>query len=198
MSYYMTLYSLSERCPSVDAIEVPLFSDFDADYSIEKGDDDDWREITFCFDGEEDSFATLCRVTVDSPDGLPYIEAALGDIEDGEPASAVTWLKAYLSRVKAIYTFAIDDDRGLPAIRAVQHGIWLEVGGVKQADMEGFSNDEDFHILWQFTDKPRSQPWQMAVLDGNGQWLTFEMDLGRPDHVAAFRAGRVPDGVPTR
>jgi hypothetical protein len=34
----------------------------------------------------------------------------------------------------------------------------------------------------------------MAVLK-DGRWIKFEMDLGDPDHRAAFLAGEMPAGV---
>jgi len=61
---------------------------------------------------------------------------------------------------------------------------------ILQADGEGFTNEEGFHILWQFSDSV-SGPWNMGVLQ-DGTWHHFKMDLGDPDHRAAFMAGEVP------
>ena len=62
-----------------------------------------------------------------------------------------------------------------------------------QADGEGFTNEEGYHIVWQFSDSV-SGPWKMGVLQ-DGVWHHFTMDLGDPDHRAAFLEGSVPDDL---
>ena len=62
-----------------------------------------------------------------------------------------------------------------------------------QADGEGFTNEEGYHIVWQFSDSV-SGPWKMGVLQ-DGVWRHFSMDLGDPDHRAAFLKGTVPDDL---
>jgi len=67
-------------------------------------------------------------------------------------------------------------------------------GGIQQADGEGFSNEDGFHILWQFSEKATGS-WWMAVLDETGKWVTYPMDLGNEKHRKAFKEGRIPPGV---
>jgi len=55
---------------------------------------------------------------------------------------------------------------------------------------EGFTNEDGYQIVWQFSDSV-SGPWNMGVLQ-DGIWHHFEMDLGDPDHRVAFLKGRVP------
>ena len=59
-----------------------------------------------------------------------------------------------------------------------------------QADLEGFTNEEGYHILWQFSDSV-SGPWNMGVLQDD-TWYHFRMDLGDPAHRAAFLDGEMP------
>ena len=66
-------------------------------------------------------------------------------------------------------------------------------GAVIQADGEGFTNEEGFHIVWQFSDSV-SGPWNMGVLQ-DGTWHHFKMDLGDPGHREAFLNGEMPDGL---
>ena len=63
-----------------------------------------------------------------------------------------------------------------------------------QADGEGFTNEDGYHILWQFGEEVEG-PLKMAVLGEDGRWTEFEMDLGDRRQRAAFLAGQVPDGV---
>lgn len=116
------------------------------------------------------------------------------EIEDCEPASARAWLAAYFLRVRTIYAMQILSGarrRGdWQAIRVIQSVLWSSAPGIFQADGEGFSNEDGYHILWQFADD-ESGPRRMAVRRDDG-WQAFEMDLGDPQQREAFLAGRVP------
>ena len=82
---------------------------------------------------------------------------------------------------------------GWEILGSAKEAVLSSVGGVVQADNEGFSNEEGYHILWQFSDDVSGE-WWMAVLN-DGQWQKFKMDLGNPAHRAAFTAGEIPMGV---
>jgi len=128
--------------------------------------------------------------------GAEEIQEFLEDIAECKPQTAVEWLKEYLPTVKSIFAFQLLDacssDEGGAAFDLLRSHLWSSLGGIFQADAEGFSNEDDYHILWQFRDNV-SGPWNMAVLQ-NGKWIPFEMDLGNRQHRAAFLAGLVPDG----
>lgn len=119
------------------------------------------------------------------------------EVSECEPASAADWLRSYLPTVRTIYAFQILDPiysgNGWEVLGAVKNTIWAAAGGVIQADGEGFSNEDGYHILWQFPDDVTGD-WWMAVLK-DGEWEAFQMDLGNPAHRAAFKAGRIPNGV---
>jgi hypothetical protein len=114
-----------------------------------------------------------------------------------EPVSAADWLRVYLPTARTVYAFQILDaiysGNGWEVFGAAKNTIWVYAGGVVQADGEGFSNEDGYHILWQFSDDVTGD-WWMAVLR-DGDWTAFQMDLGNPAHRSAFRAGRIPDGV---
>ena len=71
--------------------------------------------------------------------------------------------------------------------------LWERGDAILQADNEGFTNEEGFHIVWQFSDSV-SGPWNMGILQ-DGTWYHFKMDLGDPDHRAAFLNGEVPEDL---
>jgi hypothetical protein len=66
-------------------------------------------------------------------------------------------------------------------------------GGIFQADGEGFSNEDGYHAVWQFSDRV-SGPWWMGVLQDD-RWVHFEMELGDASQRAAFLRGEVPAGA---
>ncbi len=130
--------------------------------------------------------------------GADEIAEFIEEISDAQPASAARWLAQYLPRVKTIYAFQLlngtDVDDGWSAVHALQWRIWAKRGGILQADGEGFSNEDGHSILWQFADHVEGQ-WNVAVLDGAGQWTAFEMNLGNREQRAIFLVGQIPDGV---
>ena len=125
------------------------------------------------------------------------IREFLQEIVDGKPTTAVGWLTEYLQSVKTIYCFQIlpgaDQDDGYQLLSWMTETILDDVGGIIQADGEGFSNEEGYQILWQFSDSAKGK-WWMAVRK-KGKWVRFQMDIGNKKHRAAFLKGDVPDGV---
>lgn len=127
--------------------------------------------------------------------GKDELEEFRDEISDCEPESAVKWLMKYFEHVKVIYAFrllaASFGDENFSVVTSIRTTIWNEVGGILQADKEGFSNEDGYHILWQFDDDVTGE-WNMAVRMFFGKWVTFMMDLGNPDHRKSFKEGKVP------
>jgi hypothetical protein len=129
--------------------------------------------------------------------GAEEIEEFRDEVASCEPASAACWLASYLNTVRTIYAFqvlnSVYEGDGWDLLGAVKTAVWSSVGGIIQADGEGFTNEDGYHILWQFSDDVDGEWWVAVLIDGG--WRKFKMDLASPAHRAAFKAGRVPDGV---
>ena len=82
---------------------------------------------------------------------------------------------------------------GGDALHALRSALWERGDAILQADSEGFTNEEGFHIVWQFSDSI-SGPWNMGVFQ-DGAWHHFKMDLGDGDHREAFLNGEVPEDL---
>ncbi|RXK80891.1 hypothetical protein [Filimonas effusa] len=134
----------------------------------------------------------------------PVVDGNLGQEELAEfkesilefkPLSAAKWLHSFFDKVKVIYAFELLDAgveaENYPIVIATQSAIWQKVKGILQADDEGFSNEEGYHILWQFSDDVEG-PWQCAVLEKDGSWKNFTMQLGDAASQEAFKRGEVP------
>jgi len=115
--------------------------------------------------------------------GAEEISEFVDEVQDAQPASASKWLAEYLPSIAVIYAFQLlrgtDIKGGWDAVHALQSCIWTQVGGILQADLEGFSNELGHHILWQFNEDVDGE-WRMAVLDRDGKWVAFTMDLINP------------------
>jgi hypothetical protein len=130
--------------------------------------------------------------------GAEELQEYLAEIQGEKPEPAVRWLTEFLPRVKVIYALQIlrgaDEAKGWSGVHCVQRKIWQLLGGILQADGEGFTNESGHHILWQFDGNPTGA-WQMAVLEGQNKWRAFEMRLEDPRQKRAFLEGRVPEGA---
>lgn len=163
--------------------------------TIEDGEEEEWE--TLLLSGNDDvEVAVLERIPVLDPDELGDF---LEELEDCQPETGVAWLTDYLAEVKTIYAFqhlqGADTEDGGNVLHALRAKLWERGDSILQADNEGFTNEEGFHIVWQFSDSV-SGPWNMGILQ-DGVWLHFKMDLGDPDHRAAFLSGEMPADLST-
>jgi len=201
VGYYIRILSPSENVPSVVTIRTALTKEgLAGTLTVESGTDEDWTQVTLAHkDGLE--IADIERNGAPSNDLVSEeIEEFLKEIADCKPASAAAWLGEYLLSVRTIYAFQLlrgtDEKGGWDILGKVKASIFTQVGGILQADGEGFSEEEGYHILWQFSNSVKG-PWLMGVLK-DGQWVHFQMDLGNKKHRAAFLRGEIPEGVKTR
>ncbi len=198
MGYYTRVLSKDAEFPSLGELAERLRADHpDYRLTVEEGDEEDWESLLLAgTDGVE--VAVIERNPVyDGSVGQDEIADFLEELEDAKPENNVEWLAEYLEEVKTIYAFqhlqGAETVEGSNALHALRTALWERGEAIQQADLEGFTNEEGYHIVWQFSDTV-SGPWNMAVLQ-DGTWLHFTMDLGDPDHRAAFLAGEAPSDV---
>lgn len=195
MGYYIRVLAPDASVLKEDELRSALPSIPQCELVVTEGDDGGWSTVILRHP-DETEIAILER--------NPVTPSALGDAEIGEfleeakvgqPKSAGVWLEQYLKRIRVIYAFQLlqgtDVADGWHAVHALQSYIWNKRGGILQSDGEGFTNEDGYHILWQFSEDVEGS-WNMAILDGSGQWIRFEMDLGNREHRAAFLEGKLP------
>ncbi len=195
MGYFVRVLALKDECISFEEIRDHL-SKLDRSFSveIEDGETDQWNQILLLHN-DQTPIAVIERNPTNEELGEEEIQEFLEEIEGSKPDSAVKWLYGFLPKVKAIFAFQVlngaDINNGWEAIQEIKSLIWNKLGGIFQADHEGFSNEDGYHILWQFSDSVTGT-WCMAVKKTFGGWANFEMDLGNPDHRKDFLKGKVP------
>jgi hypothetical protein len=132
---------------------------------------------------------------IDGELGKEELEEFKDQIQDCKPTSAVEWLIAYFDNVKVIYAFqmlnASFEDGNFEIVISIKTKIWNRTNGILQADDEGFSNEDGYHILWQFRDGVTGK-WSCAVRNESGQWDNFVMDLGNRNQREEFQNGKIP------
>jgi hypothetical protein len=200
MGYYTRVLSKRSDVPTHEELERILHAARpDVTISMEEGIGANWTNLVLSHREGPEIAAIERNPVADGSLGSEEIAEFIEDVGDCRPASAAQWLASYLAEVKMIYAFqhlaGTEHRRGDEALRRVREAIWARGQAILQADGEGFSNEDGYHILWQFSDRV-SGSWWMAVLQGE-QWVQFEMELGNREHREDFLAGRVPRGVKT-
>jgi hypothetical protein len=195
VAYYTRVLSKQNEFPPLDEL-AQLVRDGHPDFklTIESGEEEEWETILLSGNDEVEVAVIERNPVTEGSVGQDEIAELLEDIEDRKPESAVEWLHDYLSAVRTVYAFqhlqGADTEEGGEALHALRSALWKRGESILQADGEGFTNEDGYHIVWQFSDSV-SGPWKMAVLE-DGVWHHFTMDLGDPDHRAAFFDGEVP------
>ena len=200
MSYYVRLFTPSETVIPLSSLR-PALREIDpmARVIVEVGDDEQWTELFVRVGADESGdVCTVERLPVGEHGGRTEIKESKYDISEARPESSRRWVEAYLDKCKTVYVIEmLVRDAATPAgavFQALRNALWDQLGGIFQADPEGFTNDDGYHILWQFTYRAVGPRW-MALPDGNGGWARFEMNLDDAQQRYAFLAGKVPDGV---
>jgi hypothetical protein len=195
VGYYTRVLSKDEVFPSFGELAQFIRSEhFNYKLTIEDGTEEEWE--TLLLSGNDDvEVAILERNPVlEGSIGHDEVAEFIEETQECKPETGVAWLHEYLAEVKTIYAFqhlqGADTEEGSSVLHALRSDIWERGDAIIQADLEGFSNEEGYHIVWQFSDTV-SGPWNMGVLQDE-TWYHFSMDLGDPDHRAAFLNGEVP------
>lgn len=198
MAYYTRVLSKQEEFPSFDELAELIRTEHpDCKLTIEEGDEEDWEVLLLSGDDEVEIALIERNPVSDGSVGQDEIADMVEDTQDCKPETGVAWLHDFLAEVRTVYAFqhllGADSEEGSVALHALRSFLWERGGAIIQADLEGFTNEEGHHIVWQFSDSV-SGPWSMAVLQ-EGSWHHFDMDLGDPEHREAFLNGEVPPDV---
>ncbi len=198
MGYYTRVLSKDEEFPSFAELAQKIRADHpEFRLTIEEGNEEEWENLLLSGIDEVEVAVIERNPVFDGSVGQDEIADFLEDIQDCKPKSGVQWLEDYLSKVQTVYAFqhlqGAETVEGSNALHALRSAIWERGDAIIQADGEGFTNEEGYHIVWQFSDSV-SGPWKMGVLQ-DGVWRHFSMDLGDPDHRSAFLKGTVPDDL---
>jgi hypothetical protein len=198
MAYYTRVLSKDEEFPSFEELE-QLIQEGHPEHklTIEEGSEEEWETLLLSsVDDDEVALIERNLVSIGSI-GQDEIADFIEELQGCKPESGVQWLEEYLAEVKMIYAFqhlqGAETVEGGNALHALRSALWERGEAIIQADNEGFTNEDGYHIVWQFSDSV-SGPWNMGVLQ-DGVWYHFTMDLGDSDHRFAFFKGEVPSDL---
>ena len=157
MGYYVRVLSTSSDCIPLSVLQSTLEKDkLRATLSTDDGASDDWTQLILSHaDGRE--IASIERNLVqDGSLGSDELAEFADEMADRKPSNAAQWLLDYFPRVRCIYAFQVlsgtDHKNGWEILDAVKNRIWSCAPSILQADNEGFTNEDGYHVLWQFSD----------------------------------------------
>ena len=199
MGYYVRVLSTSSDGVPLSVVQSALSqAALSATITTDDESTTDWNQaILKHADGTE--IAALERdLVADGTLGYNELAELTAEVAGSQPSSASRWLIQYFAQVRCIYALqvlsGVDQANGWEILDAVKSALWSVAPGILQADMEGFTNEDGYHILWQFDEETAAGSYWMGVLE-NGAWTHFEMDLGDAEQRADFLQGRVPKGA---
>jgi hypothetical protein len=147
--------------------------------NIVKGNDDAWEQLALSHKSGQEIAIVERNPVIGGQLGADELQEFIEEVAHHKPESAATWLQQYLPRIKVIYAFQLLDgtnvDDGWSPLHRLHNAIWNHAGGILQADGEGFSDEDGYTILWQFSDTVNGQ-WNMGVLE-SGRWDSFRNGL---------------------
>ena len=198
MPYYTRVLSKDEEFPPFDELAEFIRTNHpDYKLTVEDGAEEEWESLLLSGNDEVEVAVLERNPVFDGSVGQDEVADFLEDLRGCKPETGVSWLNEFLAEVKTVYAFqhlqGAETEDGGNALHALRNSIWERGDAILQADNEGFTNEEGFHIVWQFSDSV-SGPWNMGILQ-DSTWHHFKMDLGDPDHRAAFLAGEMPSDL---
>ncbi len=198
MAYYTRVLSKDEEFPSFEELAQTIRAEHpEYRLTIEEENEEGWNSLLLSGIDEVEVALIERNPVLDGSIGQDEVAEFIEDIQDCKPKSGVQWLENYLGSVKTVYAFqhlqGSETADGSNVLHALRAALWERGDAIIQADGEGFTNEEGYHIIWQFSDSV-SGSWRMGVLQ-DGVWRHFSMDLGDPHHRAAFLKGTVPDDL---
>ena len=159
---------------------------------------DAWESLVLRHDSGAEIAAIEKNLVTEGSLGAEELSEFLEEVSSLRPQSAAVWLQGYLRSVKVIYAFQLlsgtEANDGWARLHKVYGAAWRFAGGILQADGEGFTDEDGFTVVWQFSDSAAGA-WNVGVLGDEGRWVHFEIDLGDQRHRRSFWSGQVPTGA---
>jgi hypothetical protein len=199
MAYYIRVLGRNDKAIKLSVLENRLSGEsLKAKISLTKADNNDWIQLTIS-NSKKSEIIILEKEMINRGSENDEIGEFKNEILDYYPRSAVKWLIEYFDKIVVIYSFQLlsslyHDEKNWAILNCLIGEIRSNAGGIIQADGEGFSNEDGYHILWQFSDDVTGL-WNMAILDKSKKWIAFQMDLANKEQRKALQNGELPKGV---
>ncbi len=190
MGYYVRVLATSEKV-------IPFSEIVKQGNSIKliSGTDAAWIRIEI-YEPEDNLISILDRELITpGSSGEDTIAKLIESINKSYPVSAREWIRKYFLKIKAIYSFQLINNnitaRGWPTLGRIQNLLKDLLGGIIQADNEGFYNEDGDYILWQMYEGATGTI-PAATLDDDGDWISYQLRLNDEKSIDQFKQGIAP------
>lgn len=200
MSYFIRVLGTDD--PNIDIQDVyDSLDECGIEVELCIGEDDEEHNWSFLevLDANGDTLIEVERNIVQPGEfGKEELDEFRVEVPSQKPATAARWLLSFFDKVEVIYAIemypAAFEGDNFQVVEAVKTLLWNRTEGIIQADAEGFTNEDGYHILWQFADEITGD-WACAVRTPLGTWKKFTMDLGDVKQREQFKNGQMPAGA---
>jgi len=189
MSYYVRLLTAAEKT-------VPFHEIKEQGNTIKLGAGSDalWDKVEI-YEPDNNLIAEVERQPLSGGAAEAALSQLRFNLASSYPLNAREWLNSYLSTIKTIYSFQLFGENitanGWPVMGRVQNLLKDQLTGLIQADNEGFYNENGDYILWQMYEGAAGAI-PAAVLNGNGEWIPYQLRLDDASAVEQFKQGLPP------
>ncbi len=202
MAYYVRLITQSlEHIPIQRLADILREWGTPGLFGIAAGSETEWTELLVRNTRNED----VCSIERNQRGRDELFDEEIAEFRDElgncQPRRGAEWVARYLDEAQVIYAVRVSasttaGSKHEPELEAssVLGALKSDLGGIIQADMEGFTNEDGHTVVWQFDDDVDGE-WAVAVLDDEANWTAARIDLGNREHRRAFTSGRLPSGV---
>ena len=166
MGYYIRVLGTANPNIHIDELMTELSNqELNAKFELDQTESaDNWTVLIVANSGGDELVQIERNPVINGELGHTELQEFREDITEYKPKSAVKWLDKYFDKVKVIYAFqllnASFEDDNFEIISSIKSTIWKKVGGLLQADNEGFSNDKGYIFFGNLT----------TMLQENGIW----------------------------
>jgi len=189
MAYYVRLLT-----PSSERIAFADLEKAAGPLRLVLGSEESWEKIEI-YEPSGRLIAGIERHEVSAEGYREELDSVKDMLRGASPIRAREWILEYLSQVKTIYSFQLYGEditrEGWPLLGKVQNYLKDNLGGIIQADNEGFYNESGDYILWQMYEGAVGMI-PAAVLDENGKWQSLQLRLDDLTSVERFKEGLPP------
>lgn len=159
------------------------------------GSDQLWGKIEI-YGAGDNLLSTLERDTIEPGNGgESTIKELRNLIHDSYPVNTREWLNKYFDSVRTIYTFNLIPDwmtkDEWPVLGGFQNFLKDSLGGIIQAEHEGYYNEDGDYILWQMYEGA-SGIIRAASLNEKGEWVSYSLKINSEKAVNLFKHGISP------
>ena len=185
MAYYTRVLSKDEEFPAFEELALFVRTEHpEYRLTIEEGSEEEWESLLLVGTDEVEVALVERYEVYDGSAGQDEISDLIEDLYDVKPGERRGVAQELISKrcgrrfMRSSICRGWETEDGGNALHGLRARLWERGDAILQADNEGFTNEEGFHIVWQFSDSV-FRAWEYGRLQGRYEQSTLKMRFGR-------------------